>query len=363
MELLELNLDPEGVPDWVVWHGVREKIQNWADNPEESSWTFEGGVLTLTNANTKVSRSMFLQGHSGKRDNSDSIGRHGDGVKSAMVCLLREGKDIKYFNDDIMWTPVLHYSDTYEKEVVCVEEEILEEGGDGCFSVVISGITDSEFEEIKDNYLGFQEDYDIIYQGEKGGIVSGAVNEGRIYCNGLFVCHFGNMDYGYNFKPRYLQLDRDRQTVRSFDVKWMTKDLMSGMIRQSKDIVPDIVDNIVNKKGDTEYMEHTSVPEVLKDAVYEKFQEEHGDSFIATSQEECNKLKKDGHSKVVFTGNEVFASIVRKSSGYKSLDFSKVKVKTPKELLDEHKDKWYDSFCTDMLDDYNELTDKIVDNC
>lgn len=301
---------------------------------------------------------MFLSGYSGKRDNEDSVGKHGDGALSSIVCLLREGKSVKFFNDDVMWTPAKHYSDTYDMDVIGIEEEILEEG-DGNLSVVISGLTDYEFEEIKENYLGFQDDYEVLYQGDKGGIISGVQNEGRIYCNGLFVCYFGNTEYGYNFKPKHLKLDRDRQTVRSFDINWMTKDLMSGMVRANSCLIPSVIDNIMSKKSDTVHMTHAEVPEALQDAVYERFQEDHGDSFIATSQEECDTLKKDGHTNVVFTGNEVFASIVKKSSGYRSLDFSKVKVKTNKELLDEWKDSCYNEFSLEAMDSYDKMSDKI----
>ena len=356
-QTLELGLYPDSVPDWGLQQGARELIQNWGDNDKDKAWYYQDETLTLTNHDTAVDRSMFLSGFSGKRDDNSKVGRHGDGTGSALVALLREGKQVLYTNGNTTWKPFVGFSEVFKVDTICLEENVDDNTNVSSFNVDISGISQEEFDLIVDNYLDFQDNIGEVETTTYGDILLDEKHKGRIYVAGLYVTTERELDNGYNFKPEHLKLDRDRKQVDSFDIKWVTKE-MWAQVGKTDEGAGFVAEMIANESSDTEFVKHVPFLDKVEDACFEVYKEKYDGKILAESAEEVDKLKASGYHNVTFLGNSTLTSMVKCSDGYKSLNLN-VKSVTPVELLEGYKDKWYDDLSTDMLYDYEDMVTKI----
>ena len=89
----------------LMWRRSGEIFQNALDNeianPENKmgfNYDEENQRLTISNKTSVLNPESLLLGSSTKRDDKDTIGKHGEGYKIAFMVLLREGKDIKVYN-------------------------------------------------------------------------------------------------------------------------------------------------------------------------------------------------------------------------------------------------------------------------
>jgi len=341
MESIELGISVDSVHEWTVEDAVRDLIQNWLDNPNYSSYLFHGDRLHLFNKDTVLDKSALVIGSSSKRDDDSQRGRHGDGLKSAMACLLREGVSLKIRNGPITWHPSSRYSSTFDQSVVTVDM-VNYADYDDCthLEFIISGLSEEQIVNIKKNTLAFCDMEGKTYSTSRGDILKGDDQKGRIYCGGLYVATVPSLDYGYDFKQEYLSLDRDRKAVDSFDVKWQTKEMWNEYARTGPvEGVGGVAAMIYKDSSDTEYLSHAVIPESLATAVVEVYDSEMKGSVLADSAEDARKLRASGYRNVEFLNNDAFTKIVKRSSSYQKFS-SEIKVVLPEELLD----KWYHSW-------------------
>jgi len=353
MTKLELSIDPEGLPGWGVWEAVREFVQNWADNTEDSDWFWNdnydgrGGYLYLSNKNTSLPRKSLLVGNSTKREDNTTRGRHGDGLKSAMAVLLRQGKEIRIHNDNVVWTPTLSHSDIYGCELLTIVEQ--EVDSTGHLEVFIT-MTCEDFETVIANCLLLQEDGRKLHSTDKGDILLDEEYKGKIFCGGIYVNTLQQLEYGYDFKPEVLSLDRDRQAIDSFDIKWITKEMWRE-IGTDPDKASDVAEMIHDEIEDTKYLvSHASPSTSLKEAAMEIYRDNYQGNMLAESFVEAEELKAAGNDNVVYLGKEDFTNLVKSSDKYKTIDFGIVQtVKTsPKEKVENWLEEWQDEITEEV---------------
>lgn len=360
---LELSVDPEGLPDWSVWEATREFLQNWKDNTEDSTWEvnpdgYVHTILTLTNKNTKIPRSCLLVGNSSKRDDEDSIGRHGDGLKSAMAVMVRSGLSVNIFNGGVNWWPTISYSDTYGKDVLVVEEREVDNNTD--FSVDLQ-IRVSDWEEIKKNCLFLEPPVGEVISTSYGDILKDEAYKGKIFCGGLYVTTLEELDNGYDFPPSALQLDRDRKAVDSFDVKWITKEMWREVSSKHDDFAETcsyIVDMVSRGSSDTEYLRNTSTPASLKAAFEAEYEEKFEGKYLAESHMEAEELKAAGNYDVVYLGNNTLTKMIKNTEKYQSIDFGLKKVSLS-DKFQEWADKYIDNMPAEMYDELQDLISEL----
>lgn len=359
METFELSTDVTNVHEWTYLEGCREFIQGYLDNTKGGTWYYEDNTLVLINKDTQLSRKVFLAGYSTKRDEEDSRGKFGDGLTSGICCLLREGHDIFIENGGLYWQPTLGWSETFDHEIVIIEEGEYQEDNED-YIVKISNLTPEQMNCIVDNTIALQDFSDNKHITPMGDILLDEQHKGRIYCGGLFVDCFKS-EYGFDFKPKHFPLDRDRKSVKPFDVKWQTKEMWSFV---SKDATEDVADSIISDlvKGEQslEYTSHTTMTnnKNVRNSAESLYKEKYNGKLVTHDYEEMRELEKAGN-KVELVNSESLVKIIKATDTYKTISLSTIKPKTVSETLEDWKQEWYDSFKDDMLYSFEDMQNEI----
>lgn len=316
----ELPLAKGYVRHWGVLEAVRELIQNAIDSDSPFEWEFGVDSLTITSKYSHLSTSSLLLGATSKAEDDDKIGSFGEGYKIALLVLTREGYDVHIENNEKDWKPAFKYSKVFEDDVLVIDSSVVERGRKG-LKFVIQGLSGGTIDAIKQTCLQMQEqDLDSL-STSYGDILPS--RPGKLYVGGLFVCDT-ELSYGYDMKPHILRLERDRQTVNSFDLKYTTVQMWYQTNQYDK--VAEMIDASV---PDLEYAEYNQT-ELIKEACYKLFREKHPHGVVAKNQQQMEELVRNGMTTVIISPA---ASLIRSSSSY--IAEKRVEIKTPSQFLAE----------------------------
>jgi hypothetical protein len=171
----------------------------------------------------------------------------------------------------------------------------------------VGGLTPSDEAAIRDVCLYMQDNIGAFHQTSMGRILR--ERPGRLYVGGLAICET-KLQFGYDIKPEHLSLERDRQTVSSFDLQFATKEMWFETERW--DEIADLIDK---ESPDLEYAEY-SCPDMVKEACYRAFRAKHPGAVVAKNQEELDSLVRRGMTEVVV--HRAYAPIIAQAKSYKS---------------------------------------------
>jgi hypothetical protein len=354
MKVYPLSITKEYVSRWGMVEAVRELIQNSLDSSASFKYEFKkenNGSFTmlLTSEDVTLAPHTLLLGASGKRHSSDTIGSFGEGYKLALLVLLREGFDITILNGSVEWTPKFEFSRAFGYEQLVIEETPLTQIVNTSLIFRVGGLTEENVEAVRGCCLRMQGDVGAIRTTPMGEILLD--RPGELYVGDLFVCKV-NTDYGYNALPRYLRLERDRQTVDGWDLKCLTRDMWYA----TKDY-DEIATLIARESPDLSYAKY-SCPDIVKEACYALFKEQHPGEVIANTNEELQKLVRDGLT-VVVAGDSFYAAVSESSSYQSEMSSVLPKKLSPVEILEiwlrenrkEIRGKAIESFRKEILQD------------
>ncbi|CAM0050904.1 hypothetical protein VPHK406_0100 [Vibrio phage K406] len=324
------GISSEYVHTWSVWQGFRELIANAVDQDSRAIEEFNAQGqrwVSVQSFGATIPKEMFLMGKSGKRGNSDSIGQFGEGLLLALLVLLREGKDIRIKNgfDKLIATLEPHPQLGAE----CLALEVVEnfygiEDTDGnSVDITIHGLTEEDSQVLNENYLKddfmnyiydadllvnhagcqiFRYDSDIHPEDREDLCDKG--NPKKVFVNGLFVCDLPD-DYvfSYNLTPDRITLDRDRQSVSTWDLQREVATLLEDagafelMVRMSEEKVPDLYEYYTPSRyksvSSSRGMGSTqTVNGVLNKLATEAFVKRHGEKAMAVNQD-LHQSKRD----------------------------------------------------------------------
>jgi hypothetical protein len=232
-----LGVSEEYVPDWKVWEGVRELMQNWRDgiienqnctindtdftkaedlnaihydvkyqNSNRGHLIYNKTHKTLILKNKGViSRSCLALGKSNKRNDPNAAGHFGEGMKLAALSLLREQKQVTIITGSEKWIFSIRYDEIYSINMLFVKIENLEIFSDET-EVLITNLTLLEFHNIISKLRFLVKRPQMTNAGEL------LVNEkSHIYVKSIFICKYEKLDYGYDIQS--LKIDRDRKLI------------------------------------------------------------------------------------------------------------------------------------------------------
>lgn len=326
----ELSLNKSYVRHWGILEAVRELIQNALDS--ESPFVYEVSEmadgsysLILTSEFATLSPQSLLLGATSKADATDKIGSFGEGYKIAMLVLVREGIPVEIWNGDRHWRPFFQYSKKYDDDLLCVKETAMPIRHQG-LDFFIPGLSLDVVEGVRESCLQMQD-----HVGQKHSTLWGDIlleKPGKLYVGGLYICDT-KLRYGYNIKPEFMKLERDRKTVDNWDLKTVCRDMWYST--GEMDLVAQMIQDGV---PDMEYAEY-SAPAIVKEACYKLFRQKYPRGIVAKSQEELHRMVKEGMTNTVFVGS-AFGSLVTASSSYRT-EVPRAAAKTPHEKLEA----WY----------------------
>jgi len=311
-EIIELPISVNYVQDWGLHEALRELFQNAIDRQkDEFDYSSEDNydysmihdyykkqrLFTIGSRNTSIGKKTLVLGGSEKADDSDKIGRFGEGYKLALIVLLRNGYQVEIRNQSELWIPEIKYSEKFGTDLLHITIKKIESKYPDLLFVV-KGIKPSEYEAYKKFNLWLQKKPhadttnlgDILYNDQY---------RGKIFVEGLYICTMEDSEnfwYGYDFRANVLKLDRDRKKLSSFDVAWHSEKML-------KELDPDNDDKIIEMlEADAEdvqyFIEHSwngnENVQRIAETCYERFKRNYGDDvFPVGSSIKEDALKKE----------------------------------------------------------------------
>jgi hypothetical protein len=314
-----LPLTRNYVSQWGLKESVRELVQNAIDSDSPFEFDFTDGTLTISSRLASLDASTLVLGATSKADDGSKIGSFGEGYKLALLVIKRLGYPVHVMNNGRLWTPRFMHSATFGIEVFAIDERPFMCNG---LSFVIGDLSDDEIEGIRESCLQMQPPITDAIETPQGQILQD--HPGKLYVGGLFVCKTP-LEHGYNIKPQYLHLERDRQTVSTFDLQWITKDMWFST-KQFERIATMITADV----PDLKYAEH-GCPELLKEACYKQFMASNPNGVIAKSPEDLKELVSRGIERVVYINSTLHACVTGAANYQPTLE--RAKAPTPTEII------------------------------
>lgn len=325
----ELSLTRNYVSRWGMAQAVRELIQNSLDSESPFVYEFvsheDKACLLLTSEFTTLLPQTLLLGATSKADSAESIGSFGEGYKIALLVLTRLGYDVEMRNGDVLWKPRFKFNSKFGEELLVIDETALPDKRNKGLTFAVKGLSESDVAEVRASCLQMQDSVGEKKTSRYGDILM--ERRGKLYVGGLFVCDT-ELVYGYNIKPENIKLERDRQTVSTFDLKSTTRDMWF-----EAGTADEIARMIEADIPDVEYAEYSS-PTLIKEACYRLFVEKNPGAVVAKTQAELKQLIAQGMTEVVVVRDSFYTN-VRHSPSYQTRPC--VKIVTPKERMEA----WY----------------------
>lgn len=292
----ELSLTKDYVLNWSIQDALREIVQNAIDQEVQNNSKFSidydafNNILRVANKESTLSKKSLLLGYTSKETDKETIGQFGEGLKVALLVLNRLGKKVTIYNygEREIWTSRFVKAKRYEGEeilTIFVEtESIWRKVPDNDLTIEIEGISPNDMEELKNRTLQLKEIKDV-YHTEYGKILLDKNESGRIYTNGLFITTIKDICYGYDIKPEFLEIGRDRNLVRDFDIIWMTSRMWEAYNNNNKSI--NLIEKLIdNNSREITYIDANKCSDEIKKDLYSNFKNKYGDNAIAITTED-----------------------------------------------------------------------------
>ena len=261
-KVYELTISSNYVHTWGVEEAVREIMQNAIDSETDGnllSVSYGSGTLRIQNEGCNLDISSLVLGNSGKHDTTKYIGTYGEGFKLALIVLLRNGLNVIIYTNGQRWQPEFRKSNKFKVDTLHIDVDTGFDGYQDTIIFEIKGVEVNDFEAIRDKNLAMMKKMGFnigeVIETEYGNILLDKRYKGMMFVNGLYVQYDNSFAYGYDFKPEYLHLDRDRKAINYYKMRELTAkaitsqnniQLVSTAISRSYTDVKDIVEYMDN---------------------------------------------------------------------------------------------------------------------
>lgn len=213
--ILQYGFGLDYLEHWEISHALREIFQNYLDFGYYDIQTTEEKntgnlIVSIANKYTPSNLEFLRIGNSGKREDINTIGKYGEGLKMAFLVFKREGLKIKLRTQTHQFIPCTYTNELgecfgieYKKHNIKTKDfTLFFTLPKVYYEVFIKNIITSKDVIFKDEYYG-----EIVKKPK-----------GNIYVGRLFVTNMPNFSSAYNFNPARIPLDRDRAMPSSFDI-------------------------------------------------------------------------------------------------------------------------------------------------
>ncbi len=356
----ELTLTTNYVSDWTFNDAIRELIQNGTDqeildkeNKFKVEYNAKEKMLRLINRKSVLKINTLLLGRSNKANNEDTVGQFGEGYKIAALVLNRLGKTFTIYNNEKkeVWKSRFKNSEKWLEKILAfyVSKQDTDEAG---LCIEVGNVTKEEFNDLYKVWIDLSGyDYEKV-ETEYGEIITDEDYAGEVYVNGLFVDCNSDLRYGYNFKPKYIRLERDRKTCDSWNVEEITSLMIAEAmvkggipIEMVRKMVEERVDDVYHFEFNTYQNDVKKVQEMLIESFDSQNPQPY--SIPVDSQEDIKKvLAYGGNPVVVPTG---VAKLLKNEKDKRIKELMEIPCANIMTLKDKF-NRWYDIY-SDKLPD------------
>lgn len=373
MSRYELGLSFSYVKNWGVQEALRELLQNALDSADEGypiyvDYDVVNQILRIGNKGTALSKKTILLGESGKCEGQR--GKYGEGYKLAILVLLREGlRPTIYNGESEIWRPKRIKSRKYgvDVPVIDIERGIFKKNSQCDVLYEIENITTEMYAEMLERTRFLQcGDNSKEVKTNKTVILLDTEQKGSIYVGGLFVCEEEGFEYGYDFSPSDVSLDRDRQMVKGFDIEWYSSRAWIQAVVEGKREYAELSKMLDNNTREVSYcgsmLASNSKAEKIITATAESFKAEYGEKAIpVTSQEDAENARSKGYTPVVVAYAKHY--VLQHTQEYSAEVVAELQRDAQSDDLQEQLLQWLEDVANSLTDEqYNkglELIDRI----
>ena len=367
MKSIKLTMARTYVSDWGFWEATRELAQNALDHKDKTDEKISVGYhkptkkLLITTANCKLSLSSLVLGISDKTDDSSARGQFGEGYKLALLVLVRLGLDVKVYNQDEIWIPCFEYDSELDTELLTIK---VYENNTASKAVVfaIGGSTPEMAAKVK-NRLIINREKAIGFKTDFGTILTEERFKGKIFVGGLYVSTPElELEHGFDFDPKHVELGRDRGLIDSFNVQWLASKMWLSIKDDDTTALDAAVDSIYTggAYSSSGYVGSVSgrnrqITESVADKFYAEFP---ATAVPVTTEEERKRTLIDFDNAIPVIVNSSLKRVVEDSDRYKevkSLLKNRVHL-TPNEIINELLSRYK----TDLGPMYKVLVEELV---
>lgn len=321
--VINTNIAGNYVPHWGYKEGIRELVQNALDSDDlgfKMGVTFERkkDTLYISNQLAKLEYRNLLLGGGDKADNPNQRGQHSEGMKIGILALIRDGKSVSLHNGtkNETWDFCLEKHPELGEDVLTFKinaKKALFQNKN--LVIEIKGIKPKEWREAKDNFLSFGDAIDpqTIHKTPHGRVLTTKEHKGKIFSGGIYVTTDKDLEFGYDFNPSDLKLNRDRDMVYSWDLYWATSKMWGFLSANKKGKLYDVQKLLKTGAVDVSYMDKLSDYN-LSGQIAENFLKENGDdAYPVTSEAEAKEARNIGRKPIYSSGS--YAGSVKQTLG------------------------------------------------
>jgi len=341
-----LSINPNYVRDWGFAEAIRELYQNALDQQTKITGNTLGFEyiaaekhMVISNKASTLDRSSLMLGSSTKADDDETIGQFGEGYKLALLVLLRLGHKVVIENYAARekWVPEISHSKEFGCEAlkITIIKHVFKSVPNHDLTFHIFNVSVDDYIRCEMTNIHLRVKYPAFIQCEQGRILTDPGEQGRLYVRGLYIETIKDkkMLCGYDIIPKHLQIDRDRKTVKTFDLYWLTSRMWTDAYAQNKDLVQKMVED---GNTDVQYIQYSNdrpVERIAEDT-YTRIKEAHPNLEPVTNQADAAICKAHGIGTYFVTGTQ--AAIIAKSPRYMAPVRTQTVRKTPADLIDDY---------------------------
>ena len=371
----ELTLTTNYVANWTFNDAIRELIQNGIDqevldtsNKFELVYNEDEEKLLLISPISKLSINTLLLGRSSKADNEDTVGQFGEGYKIASLVLNREGKTFTIYNNNNnqLWTSRFKNSKKWRDKILAfyVGDNITNESG---LVVEVGNVSMEEYLDIKEVWLNFNGEFErlknnnLLVETTYGELILDEDYKGLTFVNGLSISCGSNFKYGYNFKSKYITLERDRKSCDSWNAESITSKMMNEAIISDR-IDFEEIETLVGSYSSDVYQSY-NFKEGVKDRFIESFDIKNvpkiKDNIVVpiSSEEERKKVLAYG-GEPIFINSRVH-DILKDEKDRRIELLSKREFKDELSLREKFQ-RWYDIYSSELNNEAKEELAELI---
>jgi len=285
---IELTIKTSYMPNWGLWEGIRELIQNGRDAEVEHSAPLtirhrkESDILVIENEGTVLPYEALLLGHTSKGDRADLIGKFGEGLKLGVLALVRKCCEVKIRSGSEVWVPSIQRSEKFQADVLVFDIQKGREPKDRV-AVEIGGVDAETWELLHNKFLFLK---GAIKESEKvetpnGALLLGERFKGRVYVKGIFVANDPRFAYGYDFEDA--DLDRDRRMLSKYDLDYRTQIVWREALSRRPDLFAGFTALLAREAADVAGFDDWAaglLPEDVKKHAADAFKKQHGEDAL-----------------------------------------------------------------------------------